>query len=702
MRGFRWVAGLGLLGTLLLPAVVAVQNSSTSTAASSDWPLIGGDATNARYSTLTQINPSNVKSLRGVWTKKFDDATSTRATPVVSNGVMFISAGAMVYALNPKTGDTLWTWRSDQANARNLAQTAGLVDALNSGNRFPAPAGVAVGEGLVFVGITDGSVAALREKTGELVWTRQIGEDPPAKGQSVSAAPTYARGTVFAGLANGDWALRGRVVALDAKTGKILWTFFTVPGPGEFGHDTWPADSDIWKQGGAGVWLVGAADAELGLVYYATGNAVPMYGGEARKGDNLFTASILALDMQTGKLRWHYQVVHHDLWDADVAIPPVLYDTEVGGRPRKALAAMRADGYLFLLDRETGKPVLPIEERAVTQDRFNQTAATQPFPVGADSLVPDCSSYVGKVPAPWVLDCGGFTPPFLTRQNVVAPNAPIAGVSRVTPMAYSPQTGYFYAQGTGSIGRARRISDDPWFRGGSSAVPGAPPGVNIFAAIDRRTNKIAWKKQISGALGNSGPLTTASGLVFRGSGDGNFEAYDAKTGDQLWQFQTGVTGLRGPASTYQIDGEQYVALATGPSMWTFKLGGALEPTPRTTTAGAGAGGGGGRAGGAGFAGQETNEIELATLVESAERGVGRRYALDEHTFNPGRVRIKVGTRVTFVNNGKLTHTITAEDGSWSTGALKTAQSGYATFPRAGTYTFVCKEHPWATGQVTVQ
>jgi plastocyanin len=269
-------------------------------------------------------------------------------------------------------------------------------------------------------------------------------------------------------------------------------------------------------------------------------------------------------------------------------------------------------------------------------------------------------------------------------------------------MAYSPQTGYFYAQGSGSLGRARRISDDPWFRGGSSAVPGAPPGVSIFAAIDRRTNKIAWKKQIQGALGNSGPLATASGLLFRGSGDGNFEAYDAKTGEQLWQFQTGVTGLRGPASTYEIDGEQYLALATGPSLWTFKLAGTLEPTPRSTGAGGGAGAGGGRGAGAALAGQEVSEIETATLVQSAERGVGLRYALDEHTFNPSRGRVRVGTRVTFVNNGKLVHTITAEDGSWSTGPLKTAQSGYATFQKPGTYVFICKEHPWAIGQVTVQ
>jgi alcohol dehydrogenase (cytochrome c) len=680
-------------GTRLQAGQSAIAVDDGALAPATDWALIGGDWSNARYSRLTQISPANVKQLGGAWMRKFDNSASTRATPVVKDGLMFISAGAMVYALNPKTGEPVWTWRSDQANARNLAQTSGLVDALNSGNRFPAPAGVAVGEGMVFVGLTNGSVAALRQSTGEVVWAQPIGDNPPSKGESVSAAPTYARGTVFAGLANGDWALRGRVVALDAKTGTLLWTFFTVPGPGEFGHETWPKDSDVWKQGGGGVWLVGAADAELGLVYYVTGNAVPMFGGEARKGDNLFTASVLALDMKSGQRRWHYQVVHHDLWDADIAVPPVLYDAQVNGKPRKALAAMRADGYLFLLDRETGRPVFPVEERRVTQDPMNHTAATQPFPVGADSLVPGCSTYKDRVRAPWVLDCSGFVPPFINRHNVVAPGAPIPGV-RVTPMAFSPQTGYFYAQGSGSVGRARRISDDPWFRGGSTGAPGLPPGTGVVAAIDSRTNRIVWKKEVPPtALGNSGPMTTASGLMFRGAGDGNFEAYDAKTGDLLWSFQTGNAGLRGPASTFEVEGEQYIALATGPALWAFRLGGTVAPLPAPRAAG-GPGGG--------AAGQETDEIETATLVQSAERGVGQRYAVDEHAFNPTRARVRAGARITFVNNGRITHTIAAEDGSWTVGPLQQAQSGYATFSRPGTYLYMCKEHPWAIGQITVQ
>ena len=202
-----------------------------------------------------------------------------------------------------------------------------------AGEALPNIAGAAFGEGLVFVGLRDGQLVALREGTGEMVWATPAWRHPRKKGESIAAAPTYADGIVLVGVANGDWALRGRVVGFDAKTGKKLWTFFTVPGPGEPGHDTWPKDNDSWSTGGAGVWLVGVVDPDLGLAYFQTGNAVPMYGGEIRKGDNLYTASVVALEIKTGKLRWHYQVVRHDLWDADIATPLLLYDARTGRKP---------------------------------------------------------------------------------------------------------------------------------------------------------------------------------------------------------------------------------------------------------------------------------------------------------------------------------------------------------------------------------
>ena len=692
----RWHGVAVVAAVVVMPIAVAVQSGSTedgSAFATADWPFIGGDWANSRYSALDQISIQSVADLGATWSMRFEAGASSRATPVVKDGLMFIGAGTWLYALDAATGERVWALRPDEEASEDL-ESARIGEVLNAGRGIPAPPGVALGDGLVFVGLMDGRLVALDQKSGRRVWQTQVGYDPPKRGQAVSGAPIYAEGTVFVGLANGDWAFRGKVLALDAKTGELLWEFYTIPGLGEPGSDTWPQEgdwADVWEQGGAGVWHIGNVDVELGLVYFVTGNAVPMFGGEARKGDNLYTASILALDVRTGELKWHYQVVHHDLWDADIAIAPLLYDAEVDGQPRKALAALRADGYFFLLDRETGEPIHPVEERAVTQDPFNFTSPTQPFPVGADSIVGECSSWQDRVPPPWELDCSGFVPPFLDRDHIVAPNVPIPMV-RVTSISYSPQTGYFYAQGRGGIGRARRISDDPWFRGQTyGAYSTLPPGNAVLVAIDSRTNKIAWQNDVPPALlGGSGPLTTAGGLMFRGSGDGNFEAYDASTGDRLWQFQTGVLGARGPAATYQVDGEQYVALAMGPELWAFKLGGTVEPQDAPPMSA-----------GRRSAGRVVDEIQTTTLVQSAERGVGLRYAVDEHAFNPSRASVKAGTILTFVNSGMMTHTVSAHDASWSTGPLKLAESGYVSFDEPGVYTYHCEDHPWAMGQITV-
>jgi len=694
--GGRWTAAWMVSSALSLSMVVMAQTQEEGKRPpGKDWTYFGGDWTNQRHSTLTQITPANVKTLAGAWTMRFDQNASTRATPMVKNGVMFVSAGSRLYALDAKTGERKWVWRPDEAAPERL-EAASIGDLLNSGFGIPNPPGVSLGDGKVFVGLMDGHVAALDQATGKMLWSTQIGFTPPKTGQAVSGTPAYARGVLFAALANGDWAFRGKVVALDANTGKLLWEFWTIPGPGEPGSDTWPAQrdpkyKDIWKQGGAGIWHPPTFDADLGLVYVNTGNAVPMFGGMARKGDNLYTASILALDMKTGKLRWHYQVVHHDLWDADIAIPHILYDTQINGKPRKGLAAMRADGFLFLLDRETGKPLLPIEEKRVTQNADFHTAPTQPFPSNADSLQPPCSFWQDKVKEPFVLDCGGFTPPYLDQHNVVSPWTPIAGTNRVTPMSYSPQTGYFYAQGVAALGRARQITTDPWFRGNAAMLNDLlPPPIGILAAIDSRTNKIAWKTDMPANLGTSGPLTTAGGLMFRGDASGAVEAYDAKTGDKLWTFHTGQRGARGPAMSYEVDGEQCIAVAMGTSLWSFKLGGTLPPRPEppaVTNRGPQA--------------EPAAMIETATLVQSADRGVGRRFALDEHAFNPVRARIKAGDYITFMNNGTITHTITGLDGSWTAGSLKTAESNQVKFDKAGTYRYACKEHPWAVGELTV-
>lgn len=653
-----------------------------------DWPFAGGDWIGSRHSTLADVSVETVDRLGGAWVARLPGGVSSRATPVVDGGVLYLTGGANVFAIDGRTGETVWRWQPGSSPAGE--------------QRVPSWQGVGLGGGHVFVGLRSAEVAALRRDTGEPAWVRRVGSDPPQAGESVTTAPMHARGRVFVGIANGDSGGQGRVVALDAATGERLWTFHVVPRPGEFGHETWPRDSEVWRLGGGGVWLVGAVDPDLGMVYFVTGNPVPMYGGEIRAGDNLFTASVLALDMETGERRWHYQVVRHDIWDADVATPLLLYETEMDGRTRKALAAMRADGHLFLFDRETGEPIVPVEERPVPQDEFLLTAPTQPFPAG-ESILPACSFWRDRVPPPFELSCSAYTPPSRERQDVVAPGAPIPMV-RVTPMSFSPRTGYVYAQGRAHVGRAFRF-DDPWIsdnRGSGYLRLTLPESTGVLAAVDGRTGAIVWKNEFRGArLATSGPLTTAGGLMFWGSADGRLEAYDAASGERLWGFQAGPPGVRqrpGPAVSYAAGGRQFVALPVGGELWAFTLDGGVPerpaaeeplddlvrwigPPPRAT-----------------------DTVETATLVENpiAWSVGGRRNAINEHAFNPVRALVRVGARLRFVNNGEMSHTIAARDGSWSTGLLAPAMSAYVTFDEPGTFLYHSVEHPWAIGEVTVE
>lgn len=653
---------------------------------SQDWPLVGGDWSGTRYSTLAEITTDTVDRLGGAWVTRLAGGAASRATPVVLDGVLYLTGGANVFAVDARTGEQVWRWQPDESG-----EGAGMV---------PSWQGVGLGAGLVFIGTGDGQVAALRQETGELAWVQMVGSDPPQAGEAVTTAPMYARGRVFVGLANGDTGGQGRIIALDADTGEPQWTFFIVPRPGEFGHDTWPQDSNSWELGGGGVWLVGTVDPDLGLVYFSTGNPAPMFGGEIRAGDNLFTASVLALDIETGERRWHYQVVRHDVWDADIATPLLLYDHDTGAAaPRKALAAMRADGLLFLFDRETGEPLTPIEEREVPQDAYQRTAATQPFPVGAESILPDCSYWRDRVPPPFELNCSGFTPPMVNEHTIVAPGVPIPRV-RVTPMSFSPDTGYIYAQGRAVVGRARRFQDPFHWRLDDNELT-LPDPVGIIAAVDTRTSRVVWKHEMPASwLGTSGPLTTAGGLMFRGSPGGQVEAYDARTGEKAWTFRTSPTGVLtrpGPASTYELDGTQFIVIPMGPELWAFTLDGEVpargepvldpwegyeRPQPAPTP---------------------TRRVETATLIEGVRGMVGgTRYGFDEHRFNPVRALVTRGTRVLFVNNGETAHTIAARDGSWTTGTIEPAMSTYVTLDDAGTFLYHCADHPWAIGQVTVE
>lgn len=678
MRRFVSWGIAAALAAVLAGGTAHAADDSLANPAAAEWQATGGSWSNDRFSTLRQITPANIGRLGGAWVRKLEGETS-RSIPVVAGGRMFLTAGKHVHALNPKSGAPLWVHETPIAPS-------------------PLFKGVAVGAGLVFYGTADARIVALDAATGALRWSTPIGEDGVKRGegdavgvlsptgQYISAAPVFADGMVISGMANGDYSIRGRIVALDAKTGRFAWRFDTVPGPGEFGHDTWPQDSDVWQRGGGGAWGTPAVDRDLGLVYFGVGNPVPQWGGDIRRGDNLFTGSVVAIDLKTGKYRWHFQVTHHDIWDADLGTPVVLYDATVQGRTVKALAVMHTNGFLFLLDRRTGKPVHPVEEIPVPQNPRLFTHPTQPFPVGADMIAPRCLP-PDSVPEGFLAKCL-YDPIDFDTPNAMYP----VMAARAAPLAYSPETKFVYAAASIWPYWIRRFEDPRFFRAsGGPNVPGKKYS-GILAAIDTRTNKIAWRREVPYEIHNgSGFTATQGGVVFHGQPDGAFQAYDAESGDLLWQFQTG-SAQNGPASVYEIDGEQYVAAVSDQAVWAFKLGGTVPPQPapplpRTESA---------------WSGRiaSNDRVAIAAVVE--DTGLEKlREAFDEFAFEPQRTRVKRGGKVTFTNQGRQAHEIRALDGSWSTGVLQPGQSAAVAMEQAGSFTYQCHDHQWSYGQVIV-
>ncbi|MGH9239569.1 MAG: c-type cytochrome, partial [Vicinamibacterales bacterium] len=371
---------------------------------------------------------------------------------------------------------------------------------------------------------------------------------------------------------------------------RLVWTFYTIPGPGEPGHDTWPKGSDAWKYGGASVWQTPAIDPALGLVYFSTGNAAPDYNGAVRPGDNLYTVSMVAIELKTGKYRWHFQQVHHDIWDYDSSNPVVLMDVSVGGRTRKAIAEVSKTGWAYILDRETGKPLIGIDERPVPQEPKQATAKTQPFPRG-DAVVPQL---IEVAPEGYQLVNDGriFTPFVGARPTIMLPG--IWGGANWPPSAYDPARQRLFVCAS-SVVNGYAGGGDPnlvppgngagaLFTGGN--ITFAPvPRSGIVAALDVTTNTIVWRFRWADQC-YSGLLATGGSLLFVGRADGRLTALDSTTGTQLWEFQTGA-GMHAPVSTFERNGKQYVIAysagsaligsARGDSVWLFALDGTLPP-----------------------------------------------------------------------------------------------------------------------------
>jgi quinohemoprotein ethanol dehydrogenase len=687
-RMIQILMSLGFLfsGTLAVRAADSEIDRLLQSPVGKDWVTNGGNLTNQRYSTLKQIDTSNVKQLKGAWMTRLKGSGlggkySFEATPLVKDGIMYISTGNDdVFALDAKTGQILW---------EHWSQISQQISTVCCGwlNR-----GLAMGEGMLFIGQLDANMVALDMKTGKEMWRTPV--EDWHNGYGITNAPIYYDGTVYSGITGGEFGVRGRLTAMDAKTGKILWRAYTLPAPGEPGGDSWPAGTDHYSRGGASIWNTPALDPELGLVYFAVGNCGPDYDGSMREGDNLFCASVLAVNAKTGVYAWHFQEVHHDIWDYDAASPVVLFDTVINGQPRKAIAQAGRTGWVYILDRTNGKPLIGIEERPVPQEPRQKTAKTQPFPIG-DAIVPQCAE---PMPASGYEKAGCIFETFWEEPVLIQPSG--IGGTNWGPMSYNPETGSLYVPATIRTSAFARYDTKyalgKRFDGGTQAAPIGSPMSGTFTAIGGNTNKIVWQHKTPYRIGQGGgSTTTAGGLVFRGEPDGNFLAIDAKTGQELWRFQTGF-GADAPPAVYEVNGEEYVAIATGgnqgmlsangDAVWVFSLKGQLgplwPPPPPQKIAGP-----------AGPLRDDVDEIKIGANNM-------------EYIFFPGRTKIKAGTTLTFTNVGDTPHTATSFEGGkigkWDTGVLEKGQSKALTFSEPGNYFYICTPHPWMYGQIVVE
>jgi alcohol dehydrogenase (cytochrome c) len=552
------------------------SSQSLSVLPRAGWPTNGGSLFNQRYSPLQAIDRGNVAQLKGVWRTHLGSGLgpqySGEAQPVVHDDRIYLSTGANdVFALDADTGAIVW---------QHAAQ---LDPALTSVCCSWTSRGVALGDGKVFSGQLDGRLVALDQRTGKVLWSIQA--ERWQDGYSLTAAPLYLDGLVITGFAGAEYGVRGRMKAFDARTGKLRWTFNTIPGPGEFGHDTWPQDTDAWQRGGGSIWQTPAVDRELGLIYFSTGNPGPDFDGGVRAGDNLFTSSIVALDARTGKYRWHFQQVHHDLWDYDAPNPVILFDATIDGRVRKGLVEVGKTGWAYILDRETGQPLIGIDERAVPQEPRQHTAATQPYPRG-DAIVPQ---QVDIAPEGYTLVNGGriFTP-FFGKDGLIA-SPSLYGGANWPPSAYDPARQRLFVCASDVPGN--------FIGGGSNDAPHEPgkeyiggavgfaalPRSGILAAVDVTTNRLVWRQRLTDQC-YSGVVATAGGLLFLGRNDGRLTALNSDTGMKLWEFQTGA-GMNSTVSVFERHGKQYVVAysagnlfagsAKGDSVWLFALDGTL-------------------------------------------------------------------------------------------------------------------------------
>ncbi|MEV5842261.1 PQQ-binding-like beta-propeller repeat protein [Streptomyces sp. NPDC051985] len=714
-RNFLTSTAAGTATTVALltsPAAHAAETSSEALAlpvpaqshgaTGRNFPKAGGNLGNHNHSSLKAITTSNIRKLGGAWHINLENGSTgspQQCAVVAQDGVLYLATTQQnVFAVDGRTGVVRWR--------------------TNIGSETTNMRGIALGKGLAFTISGSNLVYALDQKTGAVVWTRELlvedQGDPgcdPQSGQcggskgGLAGAVVYWDGLIYVGTQGSTAGARGRGYALDAATGEVAWAFWGTPGPGEYGHDTW--EGDTWKTGGAVCWIHPAVDPELGLVYWTFGNPYPRTDGSTRGGDNLFANCLVAIDAKTGKRRWHFQSVHHDIWDYDGVMSPVLADLLIKGKKRKVVVYGSKTGMYYILDRATGEPVHGMEERPVPQHADQKTAPTQPFPGGEPFVETEPRLDKATRPVPFY-PTGGIFEVHWDRATIIFPGA--GGGADWSFPSFSHRTGLVYV-GYGLINSAYSNT-----HGGrvNTARPLGEYFAGGLAAVDPRTNTVAWRQEGDWSLahGNS-ILSTAGGLLFQGRPDGVLTALDDRDGRLLWTWQCGA-GVNTSPLTYEIDGEQYVAVLAGGNglpypdvpkgdhLWAFKLGGtvgpAAAPTPPSrrnqirTDAVTGA--------------VANNTVTLGRIWDSSKNAPGTAENLvAQNAMSPQNLTVAKGTTVTFTNppHNKSAHGAVAFfEAEFDTGLLMPGQSATHTFETPGEYFYNDPIAPQNTGKIVVQ
>lgn len=493
------------------------------------WLTYSGDYSGRRHSPLTQIDVDNVAGLRPIWT--FQTGTTTRGrgfetSALLDDGVLYVTgSNNYAWAIDARSGRPFWQYR------RNLP------DDLTYGASAPVNRGFGMLGNQLFMVTLDAHLLSLDRRSGEVLWEVELADYK--LGYAATLAPLVVKDKVIVGISGGEYATRGFIDAYDPHTGNRVWRFHTIPDPGEPGSETWPDDPEVLASGGGGTWMNGSYDPQLDLLYWGVGNPNPDYYGEVRPGDNLYSNSLLALDPDSGELRWHFQFTPHDLHDWDSNHMPVLADINWQGEPRQVVMVANRNGFFYVLDRVSGELLLGKPFTATTWARELDAQ-------GRPIILNDGSQ--GCLPDPW-------------------------GGTNFMPPSFHPELELFFVTARETC--ATFVPEEPDNEVGEANFGGVvfidgEQGSGALRALDVHSGELVWEFEYpSPTFG--GVLSTASNLVFAGDHEGNFMAFDARSGENLWNYQTGSRIWGAAATTFMLDGQQIVLIPSGTTLTAFAL-----------------------------------------------------------------------------------------------------------------------------------